>query len=656
MSYNPSISSKREEKFAFLFAGPQEASPINFIKDLENMYNTLTTYYNYDPANVVAAYGGTVIPAITGAVSVADSADLQLKLNAFVAMVDSFVTIKLLGTANFNRSVVMLYFTGQGSSDSLKVSADSINSSDLASCLGFGNAGYYDVNLIMQQAFAVSFQTNINAYLNSISGANLFVCGAANTGSASGSEYTDQFTRALQFEALSSGAFADQGVTGESTPVQLQISLLQAHNFVNTKLGTSYSNYFARNGVITPFYLGVPEFLIQDSPTPAWWESEDIFLTHPDYITIQLTYPDDYYAYFATTDPLGTGNYNYINIRVRNYGTHPVRQFDVGAILYATGPSGSGSTVIATNTLKDISHVQQILLPIPVPSKPFPSTLPSYALNCMYDALTTWQNNEIRFDSAFHRCMRAKALLYGLVDMDLTNWTNIDGVNNEGQRNLDVTILSSRSKVYKVYNPFLIEKSFYLILSKKLIENEKKISWKFSYLEEGTEFKECRIREKDNIHYIEFKVSPYSTTLFKVLVTNLMKEEIKGEIRIPFEFLTALPDNGVMRAHKYEKQFPETGSFGGFTMLLSGGHSKVQGITQLSNGKPAGGYKVMIYSQDLEIKADTLSKADGSFVFENLAYGIYSVVAIKEKKKSFPKDIIVSPKSAKEKVQLVIQQ
>ncbi len=662
MSFINSISSKREEKFAFLFAGPQETSTINFNKDIENMYNTLSAYNNYNPANIVVAYGGTTAPAIAGAVPIASQTDLQTEIESFITAVDAFVVGKLSGPDDFNRSVVIFYFTGIGTnagSGTLEICRDAgnniINITPLWLSNELGNLGHgdnYDVHVIMQQDYALMFQTLINGTLNLTNGVNLLLSLVANTGGANGSNYTDQFTRALQFEALLTGDFADQLPSGETNVVSLQISLLQAHNFANTRLGTANTNYQSRISS-DALYLGMPEFLIQDSPSPAWWESEDIFLTHPAPVTLLLPDPLDYYAFYPA-DP--TGNYNYVNIIVRNFGTHPVRQFDVGAILYDSGPSGTGTTFKATNQLKDVSTIQNILIPVPLPSQPFPSVLPSFALNCIYNAPTTWQSNEIKFDTQNHRCMRAKAKLSGLADLELLDWTNLTDVNNEGQRNLDVKVLSTRNTVYKIYNAFLTEKLFYLILSKKLDEYARKISWKFSFAEEGKkDFKECKIKVKGNLRYIEFKVSSGAKMNFKVVVTNLQKEEIKGEIRIPFEFITDLQDKGVMRAHKYDKVFPETGSFGGFTVLLRGGHSNVQGVVKLNDGKPASGCKVIVASPDGEFEHVTTTQANGTFVFEQLSYGIYSIKVVKERKISFPKDITVSSRSAKEKVELRIR-
>jgi hypothetical protein len=50
------ITYRSEDKYAFLFSGP---TTDRFLKDLENVFQTLTEYYNYPPGNITVVLGST---------------------------------------------------------------------------------------------------------------------------------------------------------------------------------------------------------------------------------------------------------------------------------------------------------------------------------------------------------------------------------------------------------------------------------------------------------------------------------------------------------------------------------------------------------------------------------------------------------------------
>ena len=75
-------------------------------------------------------------------------------------------------------------------------------------------------------------------------------------------------------------------------------------------------------------YLGLAEFLIRDG-SPSWWESPDIYLTHPNHG--YLPPGDLYIPDLAMAVPPYN---NTINVVVRNVGTHPVRAYSLGIELF----------------------------------------------------------------------------------------------------------------------------------------------------------------------------------------------------------------------------------------------------------------------------------------------------------------------------------
>ena len=74
----------------------------------------------------------------------------------------------------------------------------------------------------------------------------------------------------------------------------------------------------------TLHYLGLPKFLINNGD-PKWWESPDIYLTHPGD------------GYFSQDDFYHPVENNRINIKVTNTGTHPVRSFWLGVNHFGNG-------------------------------------------------------------------------------------------------------------------------------------------------------------------------------------------------------------------------------------------------------------------------------------------------------------------------------
>ena len=75
------INYHSQDKYAFLFTGP---TVDRFLKDLENVFQVLTEYYQYPPANITIVHGSTpaVMPSFAGAtvIDISGAADPATEL------------------------------------------------------------------------------------------------------------------------------------------------------------------------------------------------------------------------------------------------------------------------------------------------------------------------------------------------------------------------------------------------------------------------------------------------------------------------------------------------------------------------------------------------------------------------------------------------
>lgn len=192
------------------------------------------------------------------------------------------------------------------------------------------------------------------------------------------------------------------------------ISLEEAKEFavqIDPRVVSSSTPGYAGAG--GPQYLGLPAFLIRDS-TPNYWESPDIYLTHPNHPSAPA---GDLYI----PDPLGaTPPYNNtINVDVRNKGTHPVRAYSLGIELFKSGIGVTNEKA----TVCDIIPAGGILFPINITDIGTPN-----------DKKDTYQWNTPFYEGTTHECVRAEAkLLCSNVDFA---WS-VEANQFEAQRNTD---------------------------------------------------------------------------------------------------------------------------------------------------------------------------------------------------------------------------
>lgn len=412
------ITSRPQDKYAFLFTGPTQA---RFMTDLENVYATLTNYYNYPAANIRVVLGSApaVLPSFSF-VSVASLADLATELTTFKAMATGPALPGLSKSALF-------YFTGGGvSSGGSKLLTDgaaasasnTVDTAWLAPHLAITDC---QVNVVMQQSFAGGFSAVVSDPEASFTSA----CTAAENSVGNpteGSFFTYGWCKGLKYEQLppttpNSGDYAEQlgPVVGE--PNNQLVSMRKATEFGKQIQGALGFGAFGTPACISasPQHLGQPSFLIRDSVSP-WWESPDIYLTHPNHAE-----PDgDLYI----PDPVGAPGpifNNTITIKVRNNGTHPVRLYSVGIELFKTGIGVTNDQHTIVNNLVAGGGP---LLP-----------LKSLAdIGTPADRVDVAEWNTPFTQGTTHECIRAEAKLQP-ASVDFT-WSIVAN-DYEGQRNTD---------------------------------------------------------------------------------------------------------------------------------------------------------------------------------------------------------------------------
>jgi len=425
------VTNLPKDKFAFLFSG---STNDQYLRDLEKVYETLTDYYNYPKENIWVIEGGAAFtgtfPGVVNGFAVPDKTGLLTKFSDFANKVQSN-NASLLGN---DKNTVFIYFTGVGDSTAgvqklIINTLDSINTSDFTSMIDIGLFSISQVNIVMQQDYCGGFD-NITDGLKTLSLVSDWsftgACDVAQTNplDVTGSAFTKAWVAGLQFEIVFDNVTLTNVHADELTPVnpagyELLISIEQAKVFAEKKNGTSYIFDFSGSDIVDTTYkfLGRPAFIIRDSAGPYWWESPDIYLSHPNNLSKgvnDLYIPDD------PSIPYPQFN-NTINVIIRNKGTHPVRSY---AIYIEKFPTGVDSPY---NYNREGGHAPKDAVLKPVPESAFDTP------SDVYD-LVTW--NSPFWKGVTHDCIRAEAqLLDTLID---PAW-DVTVSENEAQRNTDIS-------------------------------------------------------------------------------------------------------------------------------------------------------------------------------------------------------------------------
>ena len=640
------ITSRPQDKFAFLFTGPTVP---RFLKDLENVFQALTGYYNYPAANITVVLGSTPasIPSFPGATvtTIASIADLDTALTTFAAAASGPAS----GMPGFSKTS-LLYFTGGGDNSTgpstLLTDGGSVSSTNTvnAAWLTTRLNAITDchVNVVMQQGFSGGFLSALTgstltqwSFTHSCSAAQ----GTAFGDNMVGSFFTHGWVRGLKFEVLPAGTpnvgqYADMlGSVGEAT--NYLISFEEAKEFgkqVHDALGFSSFASPGYGGLGGAQYPGLPSFLIRDG-SPAWWESPDIYLTHPNHPEP----PGDLYI----PDALGAVApfNNTITIDVRNVGTHPVRRYSLGIELFKTGV---GPTT-EQNTISDKAPTGGLLLPI---------DLADIGTGADLKDITEW-NTPFTVGTT-HECIKAEAkLLSASVDF---SWDIV--VNDfEGQRNTDQMplppappspppfpdIQGIKQHVYGLYNRFDAPRRFAVVFPPEYekLRDRLDLTWFAHSTGKRSENDQLRVIEEPQPHLL-FRLKAGEAR--EILLRTQMKRGFgeKEEIRLPFSIVVdgERPEDGRetllenIRGAIFGRKSGEALAFNrenfaaiaGFTVVIRQAAATLNGTVLDRNNRPAARAKVFLRTVDGLQGGVVTTDDDGRFEFANINPDVYRVV------------------------------
>jgi hypothetical protein len=485
------------------------------------------------------------MPSVPGAtvININDAGELRVALESFAGMASGPATGPELPPGTWE-TTALLYFTGGGiteASVSKLVIDDGPGTANVdpawltARLNSFSNC---HVNVVAQQSFS-------GGLLSALTGSTLtqwsFTYACSDTqdsygNNTLGSFFTHGWLRGLNLETLPAGTpdagkYADE-LGSVTEAANRKVSLEEAMEFgkqIHDSMGFGPLSTPDYDGFGGSQYPGLPEFVIRDGAPAYWWESPDIYLTHPNHGYLpsgDLYIPDP-----ATATPPYN---NTINRDVRNIGTHPVRAYSIAAELYKFG---AGPTSVQ-HTACDIVPSGGILLPIDVTD-----------IGTSDDKTETYEWNTPFYEPATHNCVKAEAKLL-CSDVDFT-WS-VPTYDFEGQRNIDeMTVVPPpplpipfpnlqgfKEHIYGIQNRFDEPRKFIMVFPEKYQEYQDVI--------ELTWFEVARVRKSERIPldvvdepvlHIPFSLKAGEKT--DILLQVKMKPDfaIEDGIILPFEIL-----------------------------------------------------------------------------------------------------------------------
>jgi len=692
------ISIRPEEKYAFLFTGDVGE---RYENDVIKVFNTLTEFYGYPIDHIWVVSGGGSFPNATfpGSNELLASTEAVLKdaLEAFTKAARTIDTDRPAGTLNN----AFLYFTGKGSRETvgifdtsllvingveptdgtaIKISGNwlktalqideeqtAIAGSDVTDNDLLANC---QIDVYFEQSYGGGFYDDAPTALNVLPSPNWSFTSACSNGETSsggttGSDFTDAWTNGLKLVTLSSGPnsgkYADELTAGTEDITNLKVSLRKAWTYakdVTTNSG-DYSEAGPAGDEIK--YLGLPAFLIRDGVSPvAWYESPDIYLTHPG----------DGYA--AQDDLYHESENNRINIDVKNSGTHPVRSFWMGHMVFFSGGGGAGEPEVINLTSATVLKSGDT----------YPYT---------YDYL---------FSTTTHRCIKAKARLTQIFDEDIDT-DNTDDVDwhvtdedCEAQRNLDKfnppppppeqpapepdnadvdeeipeeeaepdpededngsrsmrNIRGFKEHIYCIRNIFKKPHKFLIVFPEDYRDYKKyfRIEW---FKMNGNLYKNLtalEIVEKPYMH-IPVKLEPGETMNILFYLALLPGVDFSKEIRLPFDILVDVDKDimyqikGKIRKTGFHELKSEYAPFSGITVVVSQGKgSTITGKVTDRNNKPVPGSLVFIHTINERQSAVTMTNKEGFYIMPRINCDSYKLMAETDKWHTKKKTVFIS--------------
>lgn len=637
------------DKHAFLFSGPTGDRQL---RDLENVVETLVEYYNYPTGSITIVLGSTpaVMPGFSGVTptTIANLTALETEMATFAL------------SANTAAKTVLLYFTGWGVQESgeSKLFIDD----NLTSPTKVGPAWLIprlnafvaaQVNVVMQQGYAGGFDAALTDPAMTLTGWTFTYASAGsedNYGDPSpsimGSYFTHAWTRGLKLDVMPAGfphggQYADELGLGTEATNRL-ISMEEAMVF-GKEVHDNDTAYMAGTGLTaTPGYtgpaggpqqyLGLPDLVVRDG-TP-WYESPDIYLTHPLDPTLDPGNEDLYVPdpVTATSPPYN----NRVNVALRNMGTHPVRAYSIALELFWMGGGGPGS---------DQHHAYDIA---PTGGILFPMLPADIGTGSDKKHISLW---DIPFyETSTHRCVKVNAgLLSSLVDY---TWT-VQAADDEAQRNIDILPLAPtaapgtpplptknikgiKEHIYNIKNTFNEPRDFFLVFPEDYFKYREMIDMEWFQVPEGPQAERAPLDIlEEPVPHIPFLIKEKEEK--KILLSVRLKPgyEPEEEIRLPFEIIVKGEwddnvENVRAAAAAAAEQLPAFAAFAGFTVVIRKGAATLKGTVLNRDGQLAADARVLLRTvNDLQGAVITTDKK-GAFVFENINADVYHIQAESE--------------------------
>jgi hypothetical protein len=647
------ITTRSQDKYALLFTGPTAVD--RFIKDLENVFQTLTEYYNYPPSNITVVLGSTAAaPSVPGAtiINITDVGELRVALESFAGMASGPAP----GLPGMWKTT-LLYFSGGG------ISEASVSKLVIDGGLGTNNIDptwltdrlnrFSDchVNVVMQQSYAGGFISALTASTLT-QWSFTHACNAIQESYGNntvGSFFTDGWVKGHKLETLPAGTpdagkYADMlGSVGIGDRL---LSLEEAKEFgkqIHDFMGFATFSTPSYNEAGGQQYLGLPAFLIRDGSNGiAWYESPDIYLTHPNHGHLP---PGDLYIPDSVGDSPPYNNT--INIDTRNVGTHPVRAYSLGIELFKFGLG----PISDKHTACDIIPSGGILFPIDLTD-----------IGTSEDKKDTYEWNTPFYEPAVHTCVKAEAKrLCG--DVDFT-WS-VTANDFEGQRNIDeMTIVPPppmpgpppfrniqgyKEHIYGIQNRFDSRRRFLLLFPKEYQKYQNVIELMWFELVSGPFSERVPLDVVDEpVPHIAFLLKAGEKKDILLHVRMRPNFNIEEGVKLQFEIIVEgeWPDKARAMTHVIPP--PNYAPIAGFTITIKKGSSTLKGTVLDIGNKPVAEAKVFLRTVNNLQGAVLTTDRRGRFVFLDINPDVYHIWAETEKFRSKDQTIVLLSKKEEE--------
>jgi hypothetical protein len=686
------VSSRPLDKFAFLLTGPATS---RYIKDLKNVFDTLTGFYNFPASNIWVVQGADSF-VDSGLFTGAEQHAIGLESDPLQKLKDIFHTEL---PKNFIKTItdhigsdappagefctVVLYFTGcrDGASSTLDLvirpgiasNEISLSCADLKDLIQYPRVGPTGnpflreclLNVIMQQDYCGSYNssTALNAPLLINNRCFTYACGDAETAAAGvdGSQFTEGWTRGLQWKqrlsSLDPGDADYNKFTDQLSPAgdPYMITLEQASIFAG-KLNnaTNYGFFQALSGE-TAMHLGKPVLLMQDG-IPNWWQTPDIFLTHP-----HGSDPDKHTDLYITDADDATGTYNNtIHVLFRNTGTHPVRCYSIGTKIFRT-PFGVAPDSPPTQEEYGIAPNGGVLKPVNQ------LNFNDFSDNTIYEE-HVW--NTPFYSELTHQCVWAKVQLPDAGVIDFT-WKVLIN-ENEAQRNIDMgsdppkslsrqsnadTFRGNKKHIYSIQNPFKEKHRFIICTTPEFQKSTEyaMMKWYFPGRNGKWERPEFETIEKGYKGIVFILNGGESINIIGEF--GFKKGVKEKKVEMPVEILVDRIEGMQTRPPMAKTLGGKFAAIAGFTIILTNEHATLECNVIDGKGDPINGAMVHIQTINGLQKGEFTTNKYGKVVLNSINPDVYRVEAVFKKLKSKRQIIeLTGKKTANVKLEIILPQ